>query len=298
VVSGGGCSTAVAICWPARIKDKGGLRSQFTHLIDVVPTILEAAGVPAPKVVNGVVQEPLHGVSMTYAFDDAKAMDRRTTQYFELLGGRAIYRDGWWAGTRHGMDGIDLQPKIVPFDEDVWELYDRRSDFGLATDLAPQHPAKLKELQALFDQEAAKYNVYPMGNNPFELLVTGTRAKLVAGNKASYGPGIIRLPEDAVIDVKNRSFSIIAEVESADGETEGVIVTEGGMTRQSRRRGERSGRVWRRIRAGDQSRLARRMLPLIAPRFDHYIEHGHERNGDQRRGQHSAEYRNANGFSG
>jgi arylsulfatase A-like enzyme len=230
VTSGVGCSTAFAISWPARIKDKGGMRSQFTHLIDVVPTILEAAGVPAPTVVNGVVQKPLDGVSMTYTFDDAKAMERRTTQHFELLGTRAIYRDGWWAGTRHGSDGVILQPKIVPFDEDVWELHDRRSDFGLATDLAAEQPAKLKELQALFDQEAAKYNVYPMANNFFEMLVIGTRAKLVAGNKASYGPGTIRLPEDGVIDIKNRSFSIIAEVESADGETEGVIVTEGGMT--------------------------------------------------------------------
>ena len=232
VSSGGGCSTAVAISWPARIMDKGGLRSQFTHLIDVVPTILEAAGVPAPKVVNGIVQKPLDGVSITYTFDDAKAMDRRTTQHFELNGTRAIYRDSWWAGTRHGMDGVTtVQPKpIVPFDEDVWELSDRRSDFALATDLAAQHPAKLKELQALFDQEAAKYNVYPMANNGVEMLRIGTRPTLVAGNKASYGPGTVRLPEAGVIDVKNRSFSIIAEVESADGETEGVIVTEGGAT--------------------------------------------------------------------
>jgi Sulfatase len=230
--SGGGCSTAFAISWPARIKDKGAQRSQFTHLIDVVPTILEAAGIPAPTVVNGVVQKPLDGVSMTYTFDDAKAMDRRTTQYFELLGSRAIYRDGWWAGTRHGLDGVTLTPKIPRFDEDVWELFDRRSDFGLATDLAAQHPAKLNELQALFDQEATKYNVYPMANNTFEIYRIGQTSmpRLVAGNKASYAPGTIRISEDSAIEVKNRSFSIIAEVESADGETEGVIVTVGGMS--------------------------------------------------------------------
>src|SRR5208282_4193846 len=232
VTSGGGCSTAVAISWPARIKDKGGMRSQFTHLIDAVPTILEAAGVPAPKVVNGIVQKPLDGVSMSYSFDDAKAMDQRTTQYFELFASRAIYRDGWWAGTRHGGDGVTITPKIIPFDQDVWELYDRRSDFSLATDLAAQHPEKLKELQALFDQEAAKYNVYPMANNLYELHQIGQASipKFVAGNKASYLPGTIRLPADAVVDVKNRSFSIIAEVESADGATEGVIVTDGGMS--------------------------------------------------------------------
>jgi len=208
------------------------MRSQFTHLIDVVPTILEAAGVPAPKVVNGIVQKPLDGVSMSYSFDDAKAMDQRTTQYFELFASRAIYRDGWWAGTRHGGDGVTITPKIIPFDQDVWELYDRRSDFSLATDLAAQHPEKLKELQALFDQEAAKYNVYPMANNLYELHQIGQASipKFVAGNKASYLPGTIRLPADAVVDVKNRSFSIIAEVESADGATEGVIVTDGGMS--------------------------------------------------------------------
>jgi len=186
----------------------------------------------SPQRTNLVVQKPLDGVSMTYTFDDAKAMDRRTTQYFELLGSRAIYRDGWWAGTRHGLDGVTLTPKIPRFDEDVWELFDRRSDFGLATDLAAQHPAKLNELQALFDQEATKYNVYPRANNTFEIYRIGQTSmpRLVAGNKACYAPGTIRIPEDSAIEVKNRSFSIIAEVESADGETEGVIVTVGGMS--------------------------------------------------------------------
>jgi arylsulfatase len=130
------------------------------------------------------------------------------------------------------MDGITvIQAKpIVPFDEDIWELSDRRSDFSLATDLAAKHPERLKGLQALFEEEARKYNVYPMANNGIELYQTGTRPKLVAGNKASYGPGTIRLPEDGVIDIKNRSFSIIAEVENVDGKAEGMIVTEGGMT--------------------------------------------------------------------
>ena len=232
VTSGGGCSTATAISWPARIKDKGGLRSQFTHLIDVVPTILEAARVPAPKVINGIVQKPMDGVSMTYTFDDAKALERHTTQHFELTGSRAIYRDGWWAGTFHGLDGVTLrQANIVPFDKDVWELSDKRRDFGLATDLAAKHPEKLKELQALFDQEAAKYNVYPMADNAQEMYLIGTptRPTLVPGDKATYGPGTVRLPEGGVIDIKNRSFSVIAEVD-ADRETEGVIVTLGGAT--------------------------------------------------------------------
>ena len=185
--------------WPARIKDKGGIRRQFHHLIDVAPTILESAGVPEPKRVNGVDQMPMHGVSMLYTFDDAKAKDRRTTQYFELSGGRAIYHDGWWAGTRHGQDGVICCAAGTPFDKDVWELYDMRSDFGHATDLAAKNPEKLKELQALFDSEARRYNVYPMADD-IKALLTAERPELVSGNKASYGPGTVRLPEDAVIE--------------------------------------------------------------------------------------------------
>ncbi len=118
VTSGGGCSTAALMFWPAHIKDGGGLRPQFAHLIDVVPTILECVGVPAPKRVNGIDQKPMEGVSLVYTFDDAKAKERHTTQYFELTGSRAIYHDGWWAGTRHGMDGMSAPPKNpAPFDQ-------------------------------------------------------------------------------------------------------------------------------------------------------------------------------------
>ena len=216
VVSGGGVSTAMVVFWPARIKDEGGQRRQFHHLIDVVPTILEGVGVPEPKRVNGVDQKPMEGVSMLYAFDNAKAKDRRTTQYFELTGSRAIYHEGWWAGTRHGLDGVTAAAKeIVPFDRDVWELYDMRNDFGHATDLAAKNPEKLKELQALFDSEARKYNVYPMVNNAFDLL-TVERPGLVSGNKAIYGPGTVRVVEDAAIDTKNRSFAIVVDVENPD----------------------------------------------------------------------------------
>ena len=227
VVSGGGNSTSAVFFWPARIKDKGGIRRQFHHLIDVVPTILESAGVPEPKRVNGVDQMPMHGVSMLYAFDDAKAKDRRTTQYFELFGGRAIYHEGWWAGTRHGIDGVSAAHGGTPYDKDVWELYDMRSDFGHANDLAAKNPDKLKELQALFDREARKYNVYPMADD-IKALLTAERPELVSGNKASYGPGTVRLPEDAVMNIKNRSFSLVAEVDNRDGKAEGMLVTLGG----------------------------------------------------------------------
>jgi len=227
VVSGGGNSTSAVFFWPARIKDQGGIRRQFHHLIDVVPTILESAGLPEPKRVNGVDQMPMHGVSMLYAFDDAEAKDRHSTQYFELFGGRAIYHEGWWAGTRHGMDGVSPGHAGTPYDQDVWELYDMRSDFGQANDLAAKNPEKLKELQALFDTEARKYNVYPMADD-ITALLTAERPELVPGNKASYGPGTVRLPEDGVINVKSKSFSLIAEVDNRDGKAEGMLVTLGG----------------------------------------------------------------------
>ncbi len=229
VTSGGGTTTAMVMSWPAGIKDNGGIRRQFHHLIDVAPTILEVVGVPEPVRVHGVDQMPMHGVSMLYTFDDPEAKDRRTTQYFELLGGRAIYQDGWWAGTRHGFDGLSTPVGGVPFAEDVWELYDTSTDFAHATDVAAEHPDRLRELQLLFDREAREYNVYPLSDNIADLLAA-ERPKLVSGNKASYGPGTVRLAEDAVLDIKNRSFSLVAEVENPDGSAQGILVTLGGET--------------------------------------------------------------------
>ena len=230
VTSGGGCSTSAVISWPARIEDQGGIRRQFHHLIDIAPTILDGVGVPEPTRVNGIDQKPMDGVSMRYTFDDATAQDRRTTQYFELTGSRAIYHDGWWAGTRHGLDGVTVAAQASPsFEDDVWELYDMRSDFGHANDLAAEHPDKLAELQALFDAEARKYDVYPMAND-FNEIVVSDRPRLVSGDWASYGPGTIRLPEDAAINIKNRSFSLVAEVDNPDANAEGMLVTLGGET--------------------------------------------------------------------
>ncbi|MGI9647490.1 MAG: arylsulfatase, partial [Acidimicrobiia bacterium] len=229
VTSGGGVSTAFTISWPGHIEDPGGIRPQFTHLIDVVPTILDIVGVPAPERVNGIDQKPMEGVSMVSAIADAEAESLHTKQYFELTGGRAMAEEGWWAITRHGLDGVTgVQAGPIPaFEDDVWELFDKPNDFSLSTDLADQDPERLEDLQALFDREARKYNVYPMADNAQDYL-DAERPKLVAGNKASYGPGTIRLPEDAVIDIKNRSFSIVAEVENPDGNAEGMLVTNGG----------------------------------------------------------------------
>ncbi|MGI9259493.1 MAG: arylsulfatase, partial [Gammaproteobacteria bacterium] len=231
VASGGAISTGMTIFWPGHIEDPGGIRTQFTHLIDVVPTILDIIGVPEPTQVNGIEQRPMEGVSMTYAIADANAEDLHTEQYFELTGGRAMVKDGWWAITRHGLDGVSgVQAGPIPaFEDDVWELFYKRNDFSLSTDLAADNPAKLAELQALFDREARKFNVYPMANNAVDFL-EGEKPKLIEGNIASYGPGTIRLPEDAVIDIKNRSFSIVADVENPDGNAEGLIVTNGGET--------------------------------------------------------------------
>jgi hypothetical protein len=173
---------------------------------------------------------PFEGVSMLYTFDDAEAEDRHTTQYFELTGSRAIYHEGWWAGTRHGLDGVtDAGKEFGPFEKDLWELYDMRNDFGLGTDLSAEYPEKLKEFQELFDREARTHNIYPMANSCYELLAAD-RPKLVSGNKASFTPGTVRLPEEAIIDIKNRSFSIVAEVENPDGDAEGILVTLGGET--------------------------------------------------------------------
>ena len=158
------------------------------------------------------------------------AQDRHTTQYFELTGARAIYHDGWWAGTRHGLDGVTVAAAAaVEFDDDEWELYDMRTDFGHANNLAADHPDKLAELQALFDSEARQHNVYPMAND-FNEIVVAERPRLVTGDWASYGPGTIRLPEDAAINIKNRSFALIAEVENPTGDAEGMLVTIGGET--------------------------------------------------------------------
>ena len=190
---------------------------------------LERGGLLGLRTRTGVDQKPMAGVSTVYTFDHAEAPDRHTTQYFELTGTRAIYREGWWAGTRHGQDGLTASAGTVPFDEDVWELYDMTTDFGHATDLAAEHPEKLAELQAIFDREARKYNVYPLADNVLALL-SAERPGLVSGNRASYRPGTVRIPEDAVINIKNRSFALTAEIETSNGNAEGVLVTVGGET--------------------------------------------------------------------
>jgi arylsulfatase len=225
----GGTRNGMVISWPKRIKAKGEIRSQFHHVIDIVPTILEAAGVPMPESIDGVKQKPLEGVSMVYSFGDARAKDRHTTQYFEIVGNRGVYQDGWMACTaplRLPWVTVGVSPNPDDF---KWELYHVADDFSQATDLANTNPEKLKELQAIFDVEARKYNVYPLDSSFADRADPAIRPSLTRGRTLfTYYPGMVRIPEGTTPDVKNKSYSIAATVEIPEGESSGVLATQGG----------------------------------------------------------------------
>ena len=223
----GGTRNGTIVHWPAGIKARGEIRPQFHHVIDVAPTLLEAAGLPAPSSVNGVQQQPLEGVSMAYSFDDAKADDRHTTQYFEMFCNRGIYHNGWTAVTRHSTPWV--MAEAPAFDDDVWELYGP-DDWTQAHDLATEQPEKLAELQRLFLIEAGKYNVLPLDDRRVERFnpdLAG-RPQLVRGSSQLLFGSMGRLSENSVITNKNKSFSITAEVEVPEGGAEGVIIAQGG----------------------------------------------------------------------
>ena len=186
----GGTRNGMVLHWPARIKAKGEIRSQFHHVIDVAPTALEAAGIPEPKTVNGIEQYPMDGVSMLYSTDDAKAADRRKTQYFEMFGNRAIYHEGWIAATRHSIPWL-LTP-LPPLKDDVWELYNIDKDFSEADDLAAKNPEKLKELQDLFMQEAERNHVLPIDDRRVGALQSGDRRPAGPPRRAHDDDGLRR----------------------------------------------------------------------------------------------------------
>jgi arylsulfatase len=225
----GGTRNGLVISYPKRIKDKGGLRTQFAHVTDITPTILEVTGVTFPDTINGVKQKPLEGVSLVYTFDDANAPTRHTTQYFEMMGNRAIYHDGWMASTTPlRLPWITYGASPSP-DDFNWELYHVADDFSQAHNLAAQNPAKLKELQQVFDQEAKKYNVYPLDSSFAERVDPAIRPSLTRGRTDfTYYPGMIRIPEGTSPDVKNQSYTMTAEVEIPEGGAEGVLGTMGG----------------------------------------------------------------------
>lgn len=214
---------------PKGIKAKGELRSQFHHVIDITPTILEAAGLPEPKTVNGTPQTPIEGVSMLYTFDDAKAKSRHTTQYFEILTNRSIYHDGWLAGTVHRAPW-ELKPRTT-LANDKWELYDTTKDFSLKNDLASQMPDKLKDMQALFMTEAVKNNVLPLDDRLLERLnatLVGRPDVMAGRTSLTLEEGMTGMSENVFINIKNSSFSITADTQIPDAGASGVLLAQAG----------------------------------------------------------------------
>jgi arylsulfatase A-like enzyme len=226
----GGTRQGMAISWPNRIKDAGGVRTQFHHIIDVVPTILEAAGIKAPQTVDGIKQKPIEGVSMAYTFDkaNASAPSKRKTQYFEMIANRGIYNDGWYANTTPPHGPWILNAPLPPIADYKWELYNITEDYSQANDLAAKMPGKLKEMQKLFVQEAAKYNVLPLNNDTFARAVA-PRPSATAGKTVftytGVNPGI---NSSNAPNVLGRSYKMTAEVDVPQGGGDGMIATMGG----------------------------------------------------------------------
>jgi arylsulfatase len=225
----GGTRNGMVVHWPKTVKAKGEVRSQWHHVIDIAPTILEAAGLPEPRTVNGIRQRPIEGVSLAYTFTDAKAPSRHTVQYFEIFGNRAIYHDGWLAGTVHRA-GWEFKPRGT-LENDKWELYDTRTDFSLADDLAAKNPEKLKAMQALFLEEAVKYSVLPLDDRTLERLNAALvgRPDLMAGRTLlTVYPGMTGMSENVFINLKNQSHVITADVEVPKTGASGVILAQAG----------------------------------------------------------------------
>ena len=227
----GGTRNGTIVHWPNGIDEPGGVRSQFTHVIDIAPTILEAAGLPEPTMVNGVQQAPIEGTSMLYAFKDAAAPERHDLQYFEMFGNRGIYHKGWSAVTKHKTPWVIVDPNMGAFDDDIWELYDGAG--GTSARPATWRPSSRSgspQLQRLWLIEAAKYNVLPLDDRSGERLnpdLAG-RPTLIHGNSQLFFPGMGRLSESSVVSIKNKSFSITAEIDVPDGGAEGVLIAQGG----------------------------------------------------------------------
>jgi arylsulfatase len=228
----GGTAQGMVMSWPGHVKDIGGIRRQFHHVIDIVPTILEATGIAQPEMINGIKQSPVEGVSIMYTWDkaNAQAATRHTTQYFEMLGNRAIYHDGWVAATTPATLPWELSSKAPP---DVitgynWELYNVLEDPTQFNDLAASMPDKLKQLQDLFYAEAKKYNVLPLDNSTLARWNTPRPGLTVGRTEFTYSGELIGTPASAAPSILNKSYTITAEVEIPEGGAEGMIVTEGG----------------------------------------------------------------------
>jgi arylsulfatase len=226
----GGVRNPLAVSWPARIKDRGAVRGQFHHVIDIAPTIYEACGIKFPDVLNGVAQKPLEGVSMAYSFDNANAPSRRRTQYFEMFINRGIYNDGWWAASRVNIPWEGGAKAANP-DTATWELYNLNEDFAQANDLAKKNPEKLRQLQDLWWTEAARYQVLPLDGRKTERLNAELQGRpSLSGKQTSftYYPGMAGLPAGSAPNVLNKSFTVTAEVENSSDKAEGAIFSLGG----------------------------------------------------------------------
>jgi len=227
----GGTRNGTIVHWPKGITAKGEVRSQFHHVIDIAPTVLEVTGLPEPIIVNGVQQRPIEGVSMAYSFNDGKAPERHETQYFEMAGNRGIYHQGWTAVTRHRTPWLTGHIALPAFDADVWELYDTTKDWSQSNDLAKENPQKLKELQRQWLIEAVKYNVLPLDDRFAERgnpEIAG-RPQLITGNRQLLFGGMGRLTENSIVNYKNKSHSVTAEVVVPSSGAQGVIVAVGGI---------------------------------------------------------------------
>ncbi len=223
----GGTRNGTIVHWPKGIQAKGELRTQFSHVIDVAPTILEAAGIPEPISVDGITQDPIDGTSMLHSFNDAGAAEHHDTQYFEVMGNRAIYHKGWTAVTKHYTPWI--QGPRIPLDDDVWELYNTNTDWSQARDLAKEMPDKLREMQRLFIIEAARYKVLPLDDRMFEKINPDTagRPVLVKGKTQLLTGNMGHLSENCVINIKNKSHSVTANIVVPEGGAKGVIIAQG-----------------------------------------------------------------------
>ena len=226
----GGQADALVVHWPNGIKSKGEVRNQYHHIADIAPTILEAAGIEVPETYHGIEQQPMDGTSMLYAFNDGNAPNQKKRQYYEMFGNRAMWADGWKAVTLHGKRMPWIINSVSPFEDDVWELYHVAEDFSESNDLAEEYPEKLAELQKMFEEDAWKYNIYPLYDDMIKRLA-GQQDRLFGDQKdfVYYAPGAVRIAEKASAPVKNRPHTITTTID-LKGHEEGVIACVGGMT--------------------------------------------------------------------
>ncbi len=225
----GGTRNGVIFHYPDGIEEKNGIRSQFSHAIDIAPTVLEVAGLPEPKVVNGVPQTPIEGVSMAYSFNDSDAAERHTIQYFEMFGNRALYHDGWFARTIHRAPWE--MKDFPPLEEDVWDLYNVKEDFSLTNNLADQYPEKLEEMKSLFMWQAEVYHVLPIDDRVVERTnpAIAGRPDIMGGRTSlTLYPGMEGMMENTFINIKNKSFTITAELDIPEDGANGAILSQGG----------------------------------------------------------------------